>query len=254
MLSLKNLSFSYKKSPLLQDISFTLNDGEIGVLLGKNGVGKSTLFKNIMGILKNRCGEISIDGKNLADLSRKERARLISYVPQDIRFGDLSVFDTVLSGRAASFGFSAGKSDLETTEKVLFELGLESLAFRNANSLSGGERQKVAIARALVSDPKLIIFDEPTGNLDIGGEALVLAEVKRLAREKNVMVLATLHDLNSALSLGDKFFLLKDGRLEHTLAADEITHEIIEDIFGARVKILDIEGKKIMIGERFYEG
>ena len=249
MLEIKNITFRYnRRAPLILDnINLTLEKGEIGILLGKNGSGKTTLFKNILGIEKPESGSISYDGKDLLRLSRRERAGYIAYVPQDIQFGDLTVYDTVLMGRMAYFGLRAGKEDEKITEEVLNDMGVTELASRNANELSGGERQKIAIARALVQEPKLLIFDEPTGNLDIANEQLILKEAKKVAKEKGIGILTSLHDLNQALDLGTKFFLIKEGKIVYSGGPEIVTKEVIKEIFNADVEIIEHDGRSIII-------
>ena len=249
MLEIKDLTFRYsKRAPLVLDkISLTLKEGEIGVILGKNGSGKTTLFKNILGIEKPNSGSINFDDRDFANLSRRERAAYIAYVPQDIQFGDLTVFDTVLMGRMPYFGLKAGKNDEEITEHVLNDMGLAELAGRNPNELSGGERQKIAIARALVQEPKLLIFDEPTGNLDIANEQLILNEAKRVAKEKGIGILTSLHDLNQALELGTQFFFIKEGKIKYQGGPETVTETVIKDIFNADVKIIEHENRRIII-------
>ena len=249
MLEIKNITFRYnRRAPLILDnINLTLKKGEIGILLGKNGSGKTTLFKNILGIEKPESGSISYDGKDLLRLSRRERAGYIAYVPQDIQFGDLTVYDTVLMGRMAYFGLRAGKEDEKITEEVLNDMGLTELASRNANELSGGERQKIAIARALVQEPKLLIFDEPTGNLDIANEQLILKEAKKVAKEKEIGILTSLHDLNQALDLGTKFFFIKEGKIVYSGGPEIVTKEVIKEIFNADVEIIEHDGRSIII-------
>jgi len=212
MLRITDLTFRYtRKSPVVLDnISLSLKDGEIGVLLGKNGSGKTTLFKTVLGFEKPEAGQMDFNGKDLLKMNRRERAEQIAYVPQDIQFGDLTVFDTVLLGRLPYFGLKASKEDEEIALKTLKEMGLEELAMRNTAELSGGERQKVAIARAIAQEPKLLVFDEPTGNLDIANEQLILKEILRVTKEKGIGVLTSLHDLNEALSIGDVFFFIKE--------------------------------------------
>ena len=249
MLEIKDITFRYnRRAPLILDnINLTLEKGEIGILLGKNGSGKTTLFKNILGIEKPESGSISYDGKDLLRLSRRERAGYIAYVPQDIQFGDLTVYDTVLMGRMAYFGLRAGKEDEKITEEVLNDMGLTELASRNANELSGGERQKIAIARALVQEPKLLIFDEPTGNLDIANEQLILKETKKVAKEKGIGILTSLHDLNQALDMGTKFFFIKEGKIVYSGGSEIVTKEVIKEIFNADVEIIEHDGRSIII-------
>ena len=249
MLEIKDLRFRYSaRSPMVLDgIDLSLGDGKIGILLGKNGSGKTTLFKMIPGILKPESGSLRFDGKDLTKISRRERAGMAAYVPQNIRFGALTVYDSVLMGRVSGFGFRPGKKDHETVRRILHDMGLESFAARNVEELSGGEQQKVAIARALAQEPRLLVFDEPTGNLDLANEQLILSEARRLAGEKGISILISLHDLNQALELGDRFFFIKDGRIHSAGGEEIVTEETIREVFSADVRMIRAEGKKIII-------
>lgn len=248
MLKIEGLTFRYGKHAVLNGIDMTLGDGEIGILLGKNGSGKSTLFANILGI--RRCGKGSVywNDEDVLKMSRRERAKIIAYVPQRIAFGELTVMESVLMGRTAYFGARATREDYRIAEQVLCDMRLEALADRNAERLSGGEKQKVAIARALAQQPNMLILDEPTGNLDIAAEQRMICEVKRLAREKNMTVLTALHDLNQALHFGTKFFFLKDGIIKYTGNQAIMTEEVIRDVFDADVRIIMPEGEKVILG------
>ncbi len=250
MLKCENLTFRYsKRGPsVLNGVNLELEQGQIGILLGKNGSGKTTLFKNILGILSPSGGNIEFDGENLKSLSRRERARRIAYVPQDIHFGALSVFDSILMGRVSYFGMKAGHEDYLAAERILQDMHLESYAQRNVEELSGGERQKIAIARAMAQEPKLMVFDEPTGNLDIANEQLIIAEAKKLAKERNISIFSSLHDLNQAMAFGDRFFFLKDGVVKHTGGKEIVNRDVIKDIFDIDVKIVDIENRKVILG------
>ena len=249
MLKVENLKFSYSKfsRPVLNGASLELHPGEIGILLGKNGSGKTTLFKNILGINKPDSGQILFEGENLLKMSRKERARRIAYVPQDIHFGALTVFDSIMLGRISYFGLKSGDEDYKAVEKILIDMGLTEYAFRMVDELSGGERQKIAIARAMAQEPKLMVFDEPTGNLDIANEQLIIEEARKLAKEKNIAILSSLHDLNQALSFGDKFFFLKKGVVTHAGGREIITPEAVKDTFDVDVRIREIDGQTVIL-------
>ena len=249
MLTVDNLTFRYNRfsRPVLNGASLQLKAGEIGILLGKNGSGKTTLFKNILGISKPGGGAVTFEGEDLTRLSRAERAKRIAYVPQDIRFGALTVFDSILLGRVSRFGLKSGEKDYKAVEQILTDMHLEEYAFRNVEELSGGERQKIAIARAMAQEPKLMVFDEPTGNLDLANEQLIIEEARRLAKAKNIGILSSLHDLNQALQLGDKFFFLKDGYVKYTGGPEIITPEVVKDIFDIDVQICQIDGRTVVL-------
>ena len=255
MLKVDNLCFRYNRNSnsVLNGASFELKQGEVGILLGKNGSGKTTMFKNILGIEKPQTGSICFEGEDLLKMSRRERARKIAYVPQHIHFGDMCVFDAVLMGRISYFGMKAGKEDYEAVERVLTDMKLLEFANRNAEALSGGEKQKIAIARAMVQEPKLMIFDEPTGNLDIANEQLIVEEGKRLARERNISILVAIHDLNQALYFGDRFFFMKDGVVKYSGGKETFTKEIIRDVFDIDVKIVQINNQKVILGGYYNE-
>ncbi len=254
MLSIEGLQFQYSKrgAPVLNGIDLTLRRGEVGILLGKNGSGKTTLFKTILGIEMPTAGTVRFDGEDLLRLPRRERARRIAYVPQHIHFGSLTVFDSILMGRISYFGLRAGKEDYETVETLLEDMKLTPLAYRNAENLSGGEKQKIAVARAMAQEPQLLVFDEPTGNLDMANEELIIEEAKQLARRKNIAILSSLHDLNQALWFGDRFFFLRDGIIKFAGAEDIVTPEVIRDTFDINARIVTLEGKKIILGGKHY--
>ncbi len=254
MLKVENLHFRYSRTgdPVLHGTSLELKQGEIGILLGKNGSGKTTLFKNILGIEKPKSGALQFNGENLLKMKRRERSRRIAYVPQDIHFGALSVFDSILMGRVSYFGLKASHDDYLAVEKIIEDMGLTDFAHRNVDELSGGERQKIAIARAMAQEPKLMVFDEPTGNLDIANEHLIMVEAKKLAKEKNISILSSLHDLNQALTFGDKFFFMKDGVVKYAGGKEIVTEAVIKDIFDIDVRIVEIENHKVILGGNYH--
>ena len=254
MLKVENLHFRYSRTgdPVLHGTSLELKQGEIGILLGKNGSGKTTLFKTIFGIEKPKSGALQFNGENLLKMKRRERSRRIANVPQDIHFGALSVFDSILMGRVSYFGLKASHDDYLAVEKIIEDMGLTDFAHRNVDELSGGERQKIAIARAMAQEPKLMVFDEPTGNLDIANEHLIMVEAKKLAKEKNISILSSLHDLNQALTFGDKFFFMKDGVVKYAGGKEIVTEAVIKDIFDIDVRIVEIENHKVILGGNYH--
>ena len=249
MLEIKGLQFRYSShSPMVLDgVDLSLDEGEIGVVLGKNGSGKSTLFRTILGIHKPVSGHILFDGRDLQKMSRTDRAKCIAYVPQNIQFGALSVFDMVMTGRVAYFGYKTGKEDAAIVDRILEEMHLESFAERNVEELSGGERQKVAIARALAQGPRMLVFDEPTGNLDIANEQLILREIRRTVSQKQIAVLVSLHDFNQALELGDRFYFMKDGRVLCTGDRSIVTEKVIREAFDADVRMIETEDRTVIV-------
>ena len=250
MLTIENLHFSYSgSSDVLRGADLELSQGEVGILLGKNGSGKTTLFKSLLGLVKPKKGSITFHGENLLKANRVQRARKIAYVPQDIRFGELTVFDSVLMGRISYFGIRAGREDYAAVEALLQDMGLTELAHRNVTELSGGEKQKIAIARAMAQEPQMMVFDEPTGNLDIANEQLIIREAKKLAKEKNIAILASLHDLNQALALGDKFFFLKEGVVKYAGGKEVFTPQIIKEVFDADVELLEKDGRTVIVNK-----
>ena len=135
-------------------------------------------------------------------------------------------------------------------EKILADMGLQGFAHRNVDELSGGERQKIAIARAMAQEPRLMVFDEPTGNLDIANEQLIITEAKKLARQKNISILSSLHDLNQALSFGDQFFFLKSGVVKYAGGREIVTPEVVKETFDVDVRIRQIDGQTVILQGR----
>ncbi len=250
MLNVEHLTFRYERRgpAVLNDVNLSLDAGQVGVLLGRNGCGKTTLLKTLLGLCAPESGRITFDGTALTGMPRRQRAQVAAYVPQEMEFGALRVYDAVLAGRVSRFGVQPGAADHAAVEAALADMDLTALAGRNVQTLSGGEKQKVAIARALAQQPRLLVFDEPTGNLDVANEQRILRQAKRLARTKGLTVLCTLHDLNQALRCGDKLFLMRDGQIRYAGTGDILTPETVWEIFGARMRAVDLNGQRLLIG------
>ncbi len=248
MIEVRNLSFAYTKKgkKVLQDVSFALQSGKIGILLGPNGVGKSTLIRCILGLVKPQEGQVLINGADIASMKSSQRAMAMAYVPQKVSFAPLTVYDSVMLGRLPFFGLSPKKKDHEAVVEALEELGLSELMSRNVLELSGGEQQIVAIARAYVQGASVLVFDEPTSNLDISNRRLVLSRIKKL-KEKGYTILLSMHDLNDALELGEQFFFMKENRILTSGDVSVFTSENIASVFGVEGRIETIHGTKIFI-------
>ena len=247
MLEIKGLSFAYETDkPVLRGVNLSLGDGNVGILLGRNGAGKSTLLKIITGILKPSAGSVLFDGQDLLAMTRRQRAALVAYVPQQIDYGDLTVYQTVLTGRVSYYSVKPSKSDLDVVERVISEMDLSDVSCRNVQELSGGERQKVAIARALAQEPKVLVFDEPTGNLDIANELLIIREARKIAHDKNITVFSSIHDLNQAMVFGDMFFFMKDGYIKFSGSSEVFSTEVIREVYGVEAALVENNGERFI--------
>ena len=247
LLKIKNLSFGYKQQNILQDISFDLESGEVLALLGANGAGKSTLLKCINRILQPGSGDIMLNDKNVFEMNSTALARIISYVPQYNENNSLSVFETVLLGRKPYLKWDITDHDLRVANDIIKLLGIEKLSMRNTNELSGGERQKVAIARALTQEPHLVLLDEPTSSLDPKNQIEILKIIQEAVKKKNVSAIISVHDLNMALRYADRFLLLSENRVYASISKDELTSEMIKEVYGIDVIIKEFEKYKTVI-------
>ena len=247
MIEIRNLSFAYGKQAILDDVSFNAQSGECVGILGNNGAGKSTLITCINRILTPKSGEVIIDGKPVRQMSRNEMARTIAYVAQKNEMNHATVFDCVLLGRKPYMKWAISPEDIAICEAVIRRVGLEDFQVRCLDELSGGELQKVMLARALVQQPKVLLLDEPTSNLDPRNQYEMMALVQQIAREQGITVLIVIHDLNLALRYCDRFYFLKDRRGYSYGGVETVTEEIIEDVYGIRAEIADVNGKKVVI-------
>lgn len=242
ILDIKNLTFAYEKKIILDNVSFSLNEGEVGVLVGLNGAGKTTILKNIANIVKTKQGEIILDGKNKNDYKPNEYASKIAYVPQIINYESATVIDTILIGRTPMF-YTPSKEDYEKVYEVIEQLHIEHLAMENVQKLSGGEKQKIAIARALAGEAKLMLFDEPTANLDLKGQYETMSLIRSL-KEKGVSILISMHDINHALDVGDNFIVLKDKKVFCSGNEEIMTENLLHEVYGMDFEMVEHGNKK----------
>ncbi len=247
VIEVKNLNFKYKQDVILNDISFELKTGEILALLGANGAGKSTLLKCINKILPLTSGMVSLNKNNLQHMSRNSIAKKISYVPQDCIGETITVFESVLLGRKPYIKWDVTDNDMEITRKVIDDLNLGKLAMRRANELSGGELQKVAIARALAQEPYLLLLDEPTSNLDPKNQIDILKLMHKSVKGKNIASIISVHDLNMALRYADKFLMLKNRKVFAYAKREEVTSDMIKAVYDIEVILTEVDGHKLII-------
>ncbi|AIS33138.1 MULTISPECIES: ABC transporter ATP-binding protein [Methanobacterium] len=250
VLSVNKVEFSYGNVPVLRDVNFEVQKGDFISILGVNGSGKSTLMKCINRILSFKDGIILVEDRDLKEMKNIEIAQKIGYVPQNSETGYITVFDAVLLGRKPYIKWDVSRGDIELTEKVLKVMGLEDYSLRYINELSGGELQKVVIARALVQEPQILLLDEPTSDLDLKNQLEVMKIIKDVSSTQKIASVVVMHDINLALRYSDKFIILKDGQVFTTGGKEVITPEIIKETYGVDVHVTNYEGIPVVIPKR----
>ncbi len=240
-LKIESLCQGYGKRLILDDISFDVGDGEIVTVLGPNGSGKSTLIKTVCNVIKPRSGTICADGEIISKADPKQFSKTIGYVPQRYQTMDfMKVFDAVLIGRAPHMSWSYSDNDFQKAHDAMETMGILDLADMNTNDLSGGQMQKVTIARALAQEPRYLVLDEPTSALDLKNQLDALRAVKDVARNKGTGVLMAMHHLSLAMKYSDRILMLKDNKMYAYGTPDEvITEQSIWDVYGVRSEIME---------------
>ena len=249
-LSVENLSFSYDKTPVLRDVTFTAEKGELLSVLGPNGVGKTTLFRCVLGTLTPSSGRVTVGGCDLTALPPRERARRIAYIPQihPATFG-YTVLDTVLMGAARQLNAfqQPQAAQLRQAEEALEQVGAAHLRERNFAHLSGGEQQLVLIARALAQRAEVLVMDEPTSALDYGNQLRILQMVRRLAAQGYTVVLST-HNPQHARTFAHRLLVLHDGTAAALgRPADVLTPALMEKLYGVQVDFLDTVSGAVLV-------
>jgi iron complex transport system ATP-binding protein len=238
-LTINKLSFNYAGTQVLKDTEFELAVGQMLSIVGPNGSGKSTLLKCINRILKTKQNTVLIDGKDVTTLSLKELSKIMGYVPQSSASTfPFTVFDVVLMGRKPYIHWNLSDRDSEIVAEMLDFLGIGELSMRHFNELSGGEQQKVIIARALAQEPQILLLDEPTSSLDIKHQLEILCMLKSLTQSKERLVIVSMHDLNLASRFSDKILMLKKGSIYAMGTPEEVlTEESIEGVYGIKANV-----------------
>jgi iron complex transport system ATP-binding protein len=240
--------------PVLRAVECAIESGGWLGVLGPNGAGKSTLLRAVAGLLPHR-GTVSLDGADASELRGRDRARVMAFVPQHpILPPDTTVHEYVLLGRTAHLGYlaSPGARDRQIAAAAIGRLDLDRFAARRLSTLSGGESQRVVLARALAQQPRILLLDEPTAALDIGHRQHVLDLVDELRQDDNMTVITTLHDLTTAGQYADSLVLLADGRVRAAgTPTDVMTEQRITQVYDARVVVTtDRHGRPIVTPAR----
>ena len=244
-LKVKEVEFSYASTTILENVCMELAPSEILGIVGPNGAGKSTLLRCIDRILKPQRGSILLDGHEIKGMSRTEIARRMGYVPQTSqRVFPATVFDTVLMGRRPHLGWRSNEQDVEKVLEVLKLLEIVEFALRDFNEISGGQQQKVLIARALAQEADVLLLDEPTSNLDIRHQLEVMNIIKKLVKEKEISSIMAIHDLNLASRYSDRIIMMNSGKIFSAgNPVSALTPENIEYVYGVEVKVSNHDGR-----------
>ncbi len=242
ILEARDIHFSYQSREILKGVSCLAGPGQTLAILGPNGVGKTTFLKCLCAIHKPSMGAALVENVDALRMAPDEAARKIGYVAQRGQTARMTVFDAVLLGRKPHIRWRASARDLRIVDAALRRLDLAAMRLRHIDALSGGELQKVCIARALVQEPRLLLLDEPTSSLDLKNQLAILSLVRRAAREHGIAAVMTMHDLNLALRFADAFLFLKDGEVFAHGPMRELRAEIVSEVYGVPVEIHRLGG------------
>lgn len=243
----ENICFSYNSHPVLSDVSFTIESGCMVCILGVNGAGKSTLLKCLNRILSPRYGSVLLDGEDLSCMNRTEVARSIGYVPQRHPDSGMTVFETVLLGRKPHMGWKARPEDYAVVESIISQIGLETLSMRRVCNLSGGQLQKVIIARALAQTPRVLLLDEPTSSLDLKNKLDVMRLIRQVSKSHGISTIIAIHDLNVAIRFAERFLFLKEGRIHSIATKKTLSADVIRQVYDVEVALSQCEGHTIVV-------
>jgi iron complex transport system ATP-binding protein len=247
ILSVNGVRFRYPGRLVIDEASFSVEKGELLAVLGTNGTGKTTLLKVINRILKPESGVVLVGKEPVAELSRSDLAKRIGYVEQQRSSSRATVFNTVLLGRKPYIRWDVSQNDMEIASRALETLEITDYALRYLDELSGGELQKVVLARALAQEPEVLLLDEPTSSLDLKNQLEVLHMIRQITRERGIAAVIAIHDLNLALRFADRFIFLRNKRIFAAGGLEVMTPENIQSVYSVNVEILSYNGSRVIV-------
>jgi iron complex transport system ATP-binding protein len=241
ILGTDNISLNFRNKSILSSVSLEVSGGEFFVIIGPNGAGKTSLLKVLSGLQKAEQGLVTIKGKNISSYTRRNLSQILAIVPQQIEIGfPFTVAETVIMGRTPHLGILGmeGKKDFQIAEEAMNFTEVSHLADRKLFQLSGGELQRVIIARAICQQPEIILLDEPTTALDPAHQLKIMDLMERFRRQHNTTIIMVSHDLNLASMYGDRLLLLKEGRVVKTGDPKTVLNKtLLEESYGCQMMV-----------------
>ena len=249
ILEARNVSFTFPraKNPVFEDISLKAYAGTMTAILGNNGAGKTTLLNLLGNLSRPTSGTVMVGNEHLEKLNRREIAQHIAYVSQQQRIPHLSVYDEVLLGRRPHVSWSITENDRAVVAAAIERLELEDFVDRYCDELSGGERQKVYIARALAQETEVLLLDEPTSALDPKNQMEVLRVIREITTQASLATVMVIHDINLALRFCDRFLLMRNGDVIARGGLEAITAEALSTAYDMPMRIVDVDGIKMVV-------
>ena len=241
------ISFAYRNKKVLESVSFTIEKDDVVSILGPNGVGKTTLIKCISKVLTPASGAVFMEGVNLHQMSKRDIAKNIGYVAQKSETSKTTVFDSVLLGRRPHFEWDITQKDVRLAGRVIHLLGLDDLALKYVDEISGGEYQLVQIARVLVQQPRVILLDEPTSSLDLSNQHMIMHLIRNIVKKNHMAAIMIIHDLNLAIRHSDKFVLMKQGIVYAAGGHEVITPGNIKVVYNIDAYVERVRGIPVVI-------
>lgn len=240
----EDLTFGYDENTILEHVNLEISEPGLVCILGPNGVGKTTIVKNMNKLLKPKGGHVYIDGRDLAEMSHLDVAKMMAFVPNSSNsVFSMSVGEFILMGRHPRAGYTTSQHDIEVVDSAIEILGLQEFADRDVRQLSAGQTQRVLIARGLVQEPEVLILDEPTSNLDVKYQMDVMKFLKAYARDRKIAVIMVCHDLNITAAYADRVILLfGKGVFADGAAAEVLTAENIKTVYNVNAEVSYREG------------